>query len=236
MHLPPSVPAFARIANSLTLADHRRDEAGYLDARRQIPGWSLPIHYTLFGHVLAALGAAKPSEALAKEGPLRILVCGVYHGLDLALIQHAARALGRKIELVGVDLFSDQPCADWPAEKRHLTWEQAFDCAPPSIVAARLNAPGAEIVQMDSVSYLMRHPGEFDFIWFDTSHDEKTVLNECVWGVDALREGGLVGGDDYYQPGTYWGVDRAVAQVFPHHIALFNRLWLASDARPRKAA
>jgi hypothetical protein len=216
--LPPCTPLLARIVNSITQCTPVTDYAPFDDARGLIPGWSQPFHYTFFGHVLAALPMDRP----------RVLVCGVYHGLDLALIQHAAKILGKTIELTGVDLFSDQPCADWPEEKRHLTWEKAFNCPPPSRVAATLNSSGARVIERDAAGF-MAHCGEkFDFIYLDTAHDEATVRDEIYAAcVHALEPGGLLAGDDYHQPGTCWGVAQAVAHALPRHVVLFNRIWLA---------
>jgi hypothetical protein len=213
--LPPTTPALARVVNGITSANHQLDAGAYAEARGAIPGWSQPFHFTFFGHILAAL-CDRP----------RILVCGVYRGLDLALITHAAKLLGKEIALTGVDLFSAEPCADWPAEKRHLTWEQAFNCAPPSIEAARRNAPGADIIQASSIDYLRAHAQDYDFIYLDTSHDEQTVCEE-IGAIRSKLRTQLVAGDDYHQPGTCWGVDRAVTRLFPSHVVFFNRIWLA---------
>lgn len=217
--LPPSTPPFARIINGLCSCDSGRDHEEYAHARGSIPGWSLPAHFTFFGHVLAAL----PPSA-------RILVCGVYHGLDLALISHAARLLGKQIDLTGVDLFSSAPCADWPEEKRHLTWEQAFDCPPPSLEAARRHAPSARLVQARAHEYMRECAGfiAYDFIYLDTSHDEATVRAEIAAALPLLAPGGLLAGDDYYQPGSCWGVDHAVTSALPGAAVFFNRIWLAA--------
>lgn len=183
----------------------------------RIPGWSNVIHFQFFRSLF-----------LSMERP-RILVCGVYHGLDLALIELAANSTGRPFgRLVGVDLFSSEPCADWPAEKRGMTWKQAFGCEPPSESAARANAPSAEIVRSNSVEYLKKHAGEFDAIFLDTSHDYETVraeISACLRRYARI----VLCGDDYSggPADCDWGVAKAVEEMAPHHFALFNRIWLA---------
>jgi hypothetical protein len=212
-------PLIARIANRFSVVHMGPIEselAEFQVIRGNIPGWSHVGHYAFFQHVVALL----PQDA-------RILVCGVYHGLDLRLIETAAEKLGKRIHLSGVDLFSDKPCADWPPEKRGLTWEQAFACPPPSMTAAHAHAPTAQIVKGDARLHLCSCAGAFDFIYLDTSHDFETVRHEIRAAKYALRPGGILGGDDYTGHETGWGVDRAVQQELPYHLVFFNRIWLA---------
>lgn len=200
--------------------DHHR----YSVRRAAIPGWSTPCHALFFKAVLAELFGREADYIPS------ILICGVYHGLDLALIADLAARhhRGREYRLTGVDLFSAEPCADWPAEKRGLTWQQAFGCEPPSIDAARRNCPSAEIVQASSIDYLAQHAPKFDFIYLDTSHDEQTVRQELTVALINPTPGLLVAGDDYTADGGFiGGVATAVSAMLPNHIPLFNRVWLA---------
>lgn len=180
-----------------------------------IPGWSTQLHMLFFKCVLA--------EAKVR----RILVCGVYHGLDLAILEYliATYHRGQQITLTGIDLFSDGPMKDWGPEKHGMTWEQAANGPPPSLSAAQKNAPTATIHKADSKVYLAGHRGEFDFIYLDTSHDEQTVRNE----IEAIGEKGhreiIIAGDDYRGPEN-WGVDKAVDALLPAHAAVFDRLWI----------
>lgn len=188
-------------------------------ASRGIPGWSTPLHGAFF-------------EVLVQVVPNggRILLCGVYHGMDLALIQGAAKAHGRDIELVGVDLFSSGPMADWTDEQRKVgTWEGNGFGPPPSIDAARRNAPGAVIVQGDAAEFMAQsvNKGRFGAVVLDTSHDEKTLRREIPAAKHALAPGGVISGDDYTGPSPAWGVDRAVSALLPHHVVFGNRIWLA---------
>jgi len=209
------------IIHRTTLACVSREGTRLPDAEKlisRIPGWSYELHYLFFRSLLLSLN--RP----------RILVCGVYHGLDLALIELAANATGRPIaRIVGVDLFSSEPCADWPEEKRGMTWREAFNCEPPSETAARANAPTAEIVRSNSVDYLRQHASEFDVIFLDTSHDYETVRNEigACSGRDDLAPFILCGDDYSGGPADCdWGVASAVEEMAPDHFALFNRIWL----------
>lgn len=195
------------------------------------PGWSQFYHYSFFGAVLAELMATC-------ETPV-ILVCGVYRGLDLSLLADlASRAhAGRAVELHGVDLFSAEPCADWPEEKRSLSWEQAFGCRPPSRIAAQQACPQATLYQANSVEFLKEHAGKFDFIYLDTSHDEATVRAEITAVQQYGKPGVILAGDDYTAGGAQFdcGVARALEALLPTHVALFDRLWLAPNPLPRLA-
>lgn len=205
----------ARIINRIThnIIRPMPEIQAFLDMQKRIPGWSTWVTQLFFRSVLA------------EESVRRVLVCGVYHGLDLALIQHLADTYHpeRNIELTGVDIFSAEPCKDWPPDKLDMTWEQAFDCPPPSLKAAQENAPKARIHKTDSTAYLMGHAKEFDFIFLDTSHDEQTVRQEVR---AAMRnESCILAGDDYYGPAN-WGVDKAVGKLLPSHAVVFDRIWI----------
>ena len=193
-----------------------------------ILGWSNLTHWIFFNAILGQCPEIKS-----------VLICGVYRGLDLSLMTDAAKQNNRTIRLVGVDLFSDQPCADWPEELRGKTWEEAQSFPPPSMEAAREACPTAEIIQSNSIDYLKQHASEFDFIYLDTSHDYQTVHDEITAILSqqnrpeqsrsaAASKGPLLAGDDYAAiAGHDWGVERACNELLPAHLALFHRLWIS---------
>ena len=184
------------------------------ELKEGVPGWSELAHYITFRELLKA----KPNA--------RILVCGVYHGLDLRYLAGIAEDLGQKPTLVGVDLFSDGPCADWPVEKRGLPWMEAVGCPAPDMEAAKRNCPSAQIYKSDSVEFMQGSPFLFDVIVLDASHDEASVRAEIVAAQRILAHGGILLGDDYVW-GMGDGVKKAVEALLPHHIVLFNRIWLS---------
>jgi SAM-dependent methyltransferase len=214
----------AHIVSAITLCDETKHRLVALEWQRtheRIPGWSNSSHALFFHSVISVIGR--------QAQPLRALVCGVYHGLDLALLQWAARSKNIKLDLVGVDLFSDQPCADWDEGQRARgTWEANGFGPPPSMEAAQRNAPGAQLVRANSIEYMRASPLLFDFIYLDTSHDYATVRAELAEARRILAPGGVLAGDDYFEPGSGWGVDRAVCELVPHHVALWGRIWLAT--------
>lgn len=215
----------ARIINAITSDNLTEADAADFELRRKsIPGWSTLAHVAYFKAVLAELYLRRPFA--------RVLVCGVYRGLDLAIIAdlHKRNFGTLGLRLTGVDLFSSESCADWPEAKRGQTWEEAFGCAPPSLGKALENCPIAEIYKSDSVGFLRTRASEFDFIYLDTSHDFATVRAELAAIMETPRVAQLVGGDDYAEGngGFDCGVAKAVETALPHHNALFNRVWLAS--------
>jgi hypothetical protein len=212
----------ARIINAATMGVTPEDIVAANELGTRIPGWSNLHHVAFFKAALRELFGTYKAPS--------ILVCGVYHGLDLAIIADLAARYhsGRQFRLVGVDLFSSQPCADWPQEKRGMTWEQAFGCAPPNMIAAATNCPRAEIRQCDSVTYLANNGHDFDFIYLDTSHDEQTVRRELTSALINPRDYSLIAGDDYGGEGGFeGGVQRAVDSMLPNHLAVFNRIWIS---------
>jgi len=185
--------------------------------RRQIPGWSRAEHAIFFRCALAALAPRA-----------RVLVCGIYHGLDLALLEWAAEETGCELDLYGVDLFSDGPCDDWTPEQRARgSWQANGFGDPPSMEAAQRNAPGANLTRMNSYVFMLNSPLLFDMVYLDTSHDEATVEREIQAARKILAPGGIICGDDYYEPNTQWGVHAAVQRLLPHHAVLANRIWIS---------
>jgi len=184
--------------------------------KERIAGWSTTAHLAFF-------------DAVMKDPAIKdVLVCGVYHGLDLALLEDAANLAGRTdVKFTGVDLFSGKPCADWPQEKCGMSWQAAGYGEPPTLALAWKNAPQASIVQQDAANYMFQTPNAFDFVYLDTSHDEWTVRREIGAAAVALRPNGFLAGDDYTGPAE-WGVEKAVKELLPHHGVLFGRIWFSN--------
>jgi hypothetical protein len=144
------IPPLASFTNhfSVLLGAEKADWDHCAALKEGVPGWSKIEHYLFFRELL---------RSKAKPEPLRILVCGVYHGLDMRYIAGLAEKLGQKIELVGVDLFEDKPCADWPEEQRKegVKWVDSIHKAPPpDMQAAKRNCPSATIIKEDSITWL----------------------------------------------------------------------------------
>lgn len=182
----------------------------------RIPGYSGLLHYCFFAHLLR-------NHAIKD-----MLVLGVYHGRDIAFIQDILKwdHPTRNVKITGVDLFSDGPCADWPEEKRKLTWEQAGMGKPPSYEAAVRNCPGATIVKMDDAEFLTTTKQRFDCVFCDTDHTAKTVTRQLSQIPRVCRKGAIVCGDDYSEANPMWGVVKAVKEGTTHHEVFANYLWL----------
>ena len=211
----------ARIVNTIscrTDADNRRSFSVFHGLRGRIPGWSQLLHLAFF-------------ECVARELPAgaSALVCGVYHGLDLACLSYASELHGRNLAIYGVDLFDAGPCADWTPEQREKgSWQANGFGSPPDIEIAAANAPRAVVIRSDSVSFMETTEAKYDFIYLDTSHDEATVAREIEAARRVLAPGGILAGDDYCEAGSGWGVDAAVAAALPNHLVLCNRIWLST--------
>lgn len=168
----------------------------------RIPGWSSLLHYCFF------------SWLLRNHSIKDILVLGVYWGRDIAFIQDILKweHPTRNVKITGVDLFSDGPCADWPAEKRGMTWEQAGMGKPPNYEAAVKNCPGATIIKIDDAEFLRAAKERFGLVYIDTSHDYETVARQLKQVPRVCRKGAIVAGDDFLDSHR-WGVVRAVKEA-----------------------
>jgi len=214
-----TTPIAARITNRLTMLDAdaaNRAHNATVAAHEVGKGWTTPGHCAFFEAALRELNFAP-----------RILVCGVYRGMDLRLIEYAGSIAGRDPCLTGVDLFSDGPCQDWTDDQRGKSWEENGFGPPPSMEEAAKAAPRARLIKSNSIEFLRSTKEMFDWIYLDTSHDRATVLAEIEAAKPRVNAGGILSGDDYMGPQT-WGVAEAVQTLLPHHVVLFNRVWLAA--------
>lgn len=196
------------------------DRANFMAAQvLSIPGWSGPLQYLFFEAAIRCL----------PENP-SVLMCGVYHGRDLLLLSMASKFLKSPVRLAGVDLFSNQPCADWTeAQKKIGCWELSDFGMPPNMETAQYNCPEATITKGNSIDYLLSGPecgGKFDLIYLDTSHDHQTVQEEIAAAIPRLNPGGLLAGDDYIGE-PHWGVKQAVDEAFSSRAVFGNQIWLA---------
>jgi hypothetical protein len=213
----PNLRRFIDTKPELTPDDTRRMEA----IRQTVPGYSEGMHYAFFKHMLTCASIRK------------LLILGVYHGRDIAYLMDNARALGRPLQIIGVDKFSDDFCEDWPKERQSLNWQQAGFGTPPSFDAARTHqarlgfADSVTIVQERDDTFLASCTDRFDAIYIDTSHDYYTVVRQIRDAAGLLTEDGLICGDDYSDQGT-WGVKRAVTELVPGHVVFSNWIWIGA--------
>jgi hypothetical protein len=187
----------------------------------KIRGWSNVSHYLFFKAWMDAFPEAKS-----------ILIVGVYLGRDISYMCDAAG--NRPLSITGVDKFNSEPCDDWPAEKRGMTWEEAFNCPPPDIEAARKNISEYQrgthtvnLVKADDKDWLESASGAYDHIFLDASHEYASVSRQIRAVHKLCHPNTIVSGDDYanVQPG--WGVEDAVKQAFKFHHHIDYRIWFA---------
>jgi hypothetical protein len=159
--------------------------------RQSVLGYSEGVHYAFFKHLIGCADIK------------RLLILGVYHGRDIAYLLDNARALRRPLQVVGVDKFSDDFCADWPKERQALNWQQAGFGTPPSFAAATAHlarlgfADCVTVIQERDEDFLAAYTERFDAIYIDTSHDYETVARQIRQTSGLLADGGLICGDDY---------------------------------------
>lgn len=192
---------------------------------KTIPGWSGQHHHLFFSSVMAALPELKS-----------ILILGVYQGRDIALISNCAK--GRELSIVGVDKFSDTPCADWPEAQRigGASWRAAgFPDAPTMAGAYEKLTPRLpethklQLIQADDAEWLelVRGQNLYDLIYLDTSHDEATVIRQLGQIKPLCHATTLIAGDDYKAILPTWGVEKAVTASFKEHHVLADTIWFA---------
>ena len=208
---------FVEATPAITHEDMQRMES----IRQTIPGYSELLHYAFFKHLLACFTVK------------RLLILGVYHGRDVAYLMDLARALGRPLEVVGVDKFSDDFCEDWPKERQSLNWQEAGFGTSPSFEAAQAHmarfgfSDSVTLVKERDEVFLASCSERFDAIYIDTSHDYDTVARQVRQTVRLLTDDGLLCGDDYSDQGT-WGVKRAISEFAPGHVVFSNWVWIAA--------
>ena len=203
------------------LPRHRHDNSLRRRINSVCRGYSRARHWHTFKRILA-------------EHPHIRDVCmlGVYFGRDIAYLAEIFRQLERDFQIVGVDLFADVPGADWPGEKHALSWEEAGFGPPPSKEAAMANlrqldlADHVELVQAPMQDFLRETERRFDFIYIDVAHDYETTVEAIRLAAARLRPGGLLGGDDFSNQGT-WGVKRAVIELCPDYDLHHGWIWTA---------
>lgn len=176
-------------------------------------------------------------QLLTKLPNLRkICMLGVYMGRDVAyMAAHLADLRQPPFHITAVDLFSDQPCADWPEEKRGLTWEQAGFGSAPQLGAVQQNfetlglANHVTLVREDGEVFLRNTTETFDLIYIDTSHDYETTRDTILAALPRLDKMGILAGDDFSDEGT-WGVKKAVTELCPEVRIYQNWIWFAPKA------
>lgn len=199
---------------------HPRDLAAVDGLAGRIRGYSGAAHYAFF------------KALLTSEQIHDFLMLGVYHGRDISFITDilACYHPGRTMRIVGVDKFSDTPCADWPAGSAGKRWHEAGFGAPPSMAQA-LQALGSyvpvELVESEDASYLHTTDRKFDVVYLDTAHDYETVMRQLRQARRVCKPGAIICGDDYSDQGT-WGVQRAVREAFKHHSVFADWIWVSS--------
>ena len=202
--------------------DRLPEYRGKVDAINQrIRGWSNVNHYFFFKSWMDAFPEART-----------VLIVGVYLGRDISYMLDAAGE--RPLAVTGVDKFNAEPCDDWPKEKLHMTWEEAFGCPPPDKDAALENIKpsmrtlhSVYLVKADDKDWLEAASGAYDLIFLDASHEHASVARQIRAVHKLCHPFTIVSGDDYanVQPG--WGVEDAVKQAFKTHHHIDNRIWFA---------
>jgi hypothetical protein len=198
-----------------------RTRADAINSR--IRGWSNANHYWFFKSWLDAFPEAKS-----------VLIVGVYLGRDISYLLDAAG--DRELVVTGVDKFNAEPCDDWPAEKRGMTWEQAFNCPPPDADKARLNIfesagqrLGLCLVKADDKEWLESATGAYDLIFLDASHEYASISRQIRAVHKLCHPFTIVSGDDYANVMPGWGVETAVKEAFKSHQHIDYRIWFAGS-------
>ena len=166
----------------------------------------------------------------------RVCMLGVYMGRDVAyMVAHLANLREAPFQVTAVDLFSDAPCADWPEEKRGLSWEEAGFGGAPQLEVVRQNFevlgvnPFVRLVRQDGSTFLRNCAEMFDLIYIDTSHDYETTRDTILAALPRLDSIGVLAGDDFSDEGT-WGVKKAVLEVCPSVRNYQDVIWFAPKA------
>ncbi len=160
-------------------------------------------------------------------------------GRDVCLLSRLAERHmpDQEIRIVGVDKFSDTPCADWPEDRRQLgSWHAAGYGNAPSFGMAKNNVRmcaskthAVELVCADDQQFLADVAERFEFVYIDTAHDYETVARQLRQVKHCVKGASIVVGDDYSDQGT-WGVVRAVKDGTDKHFVFQKWNWITHRA------
>ncbi|MBN9414777.1 MAG: class I SAM-dependent methyltransferase [Candidatus Eremiobacteraeota bacterium] len=173
-------------------------------------------------------------ELLYWRRPRKMLILGVYFGRDIAYLLELRKQTGSICEIVGVDKFEDRFCDDWPEDLRGKNWAEAGFGKAPSLQAANRNLSRlghdlscVRLVSSRAEDFLRESDEQFDFIYIDTAHDYQSTVEIIGLCMPRLAPGGLIGGDDFSDQGT-WGVVTAVKECFSRFTTFGNsQIWMA---------
>lgn len=196
------------------------DRAAALAIINRVPGYSGGIQYYFFKTLL-----------LTREFD-SMLMLGVYHGLDICFILDilARYHPGRVMHIVGVDKFTDTPCADWPDAVKGKSWKEAGFGQPPSLEGAKKNisayvgAALVDIVQADDAEFMATTEQRYGCCYYDTSHDAPTLLRQLGQAKRIAEGDAILCGDDWSDQGT-WGVQKAVKEAFTSYGVFADYVW-----------
>jgi hypothetical protein len=229
-------PAAGAIVRALEQRDFLRDPAfdePVAHICQVCRGWSTVAHYAFFKSILDCVPWAQ-----------HWLILGVYQGRDIAFIQAARRKyhLARKLDITGIDLFSDGPCNDWPEAMRGKTWEEAGMGPPPTKTQAWDNLGtldlhyGVVLREQDDALALEALAGAgcvYDVVYIDTAHDFATVARQISQVRGVIHPATIICGDDW-TPRETWDVAGAVRAGFTAAAVFAQTIWLsdAGNLRP----
>jgi hypothetical protein len=186
-------------------------------------GWTGLLHWSFAGQLFTRVPSIHD-----------VCILGVYMGRDTAYMATHLQALRTEpFHITAVDLFSDEPCADWEPEKIGKTWEEAGFGGAPNIEGVRQNleslglAQHVTLVKQDGATFLRETDQTFDYIFIDTSHDYETTRDTIIAAWPRLRKTGIMAGDDFSDEGT-WGVKRAVRELCPQARVYGEWIWFAA--------
>jgi len=182
-------------------------------------GWSNNSHVQFF------------TKILSDPRINNICICGVYYGRDIAYIKNINNSLyNRNIKITGIDLFSDDPGADWEEHKKNMTWEEFCGMPSPTKEKAENNLKklnlfdnNITLIKNKDSDFLEQTNEQFDFIYLDTAHDYNTVKVSIDKSINKLNNFGIIGGDDFADSST-WGVKSAVEKSF-YKYELIGSCW-----------
>lgn len=188
----------------------------------EYPGWSGYGHYAFFRSLLGL-----PINSL--------LILGVYHGRDMALIAEVLRRYhpDRAFWTEGVDRFTADPCADWRPTNKPRTWEEETNGLPPPSFESALRVTDDYngrhffgLHKTDDFAFLETCGRKYDAIYLDTSHDFNTVSRQLRQVEKVANPGAVICGDDFSDQYT-WGVKSAVEARFSSYLLFGGWIWAA---------
>lgn len=187
-----------------------------------------PLHGVI-GNVPGWFDYADLYNRIVDEAPPNswLVEVGVYHGLSLRHLAHAAKAADKNLTVVGIDWGRGSP--EVPTNEdihpsRIASQQPCGNLASPmlsTLITAGVADDTRLILAPSTKAAILIPDGSAYMVFIDACHEREAVLADIRAFVSKVMPGGVICGHDYF---VFPGVRQAVHDAFGH------KDWMCRDA------